>query len=87
MGITENDLNITARINDPESIKNLVASGLGISVISQKASENYQRENRILVFDLPKKNASRNLYIIYKNEYLRKNYMKSFIKFVEGYGK
>lgn len=36
--IPENSLNVTARLNDQESIKNLVANGLGISVISKAAA-------------------------------------------------
>ena len=37
INLSEKTLNIIARLNDQESIKKLVASGLGISFISAKA--------------------------------------------------
>ena len=62
-GYAESDLRIAARTNDPEAIKNLVAQGLGISMISSKAAENYCRENRLLVFSFPEITSRRVLYI------------------------
>ena len=61
-GYTAGDLRVTARTNDPEAIKNLVVSGLGISMISSKAAENYSRENRLLVFSFPELSGRRLLY-------------------------
>ena len=34
IGIKEQDIHIVARINDQEAIKNMVAGGLGVSIIS-----------------------------------------------------
>lgn len=65
-GYSESDLHIAARTNDPETIKNLVAQGLGISMISSKAAENYSRENRLLVFSFPEISSRRLLYIVTK---------------------
>ena len=62
-GYSEDDLCVAARTNDPEAIKNLVAQGLGISMISSKAAENYSRENRLLVFSFPEISGRRLLYI------------------------
>ena len=62
-GYSEEELHVAARTNDPEAIKNLVAQGLGISMISSKAAENYSRENRLLVFSFPEISGSRLLYI------------------------
>ena len=62
-GYSEKDLRVAARTNDPEAIKNLVAQGLGISMISSKAAENYSRENRLLVFPFPEVSGRRTLYI------------------------
>ena len=62
-GYAEQDLNVAARTNDPEAIKNLVARGLGISMISSKAAENYSRENRLLVFSFPEISGRRQFYI------------------------
>lgn len=62
-GFSENELHVAARTNDPEAIKNLVAQGLGISMISSKAAEDYSRENRLLVFSFPEISGRRTLYI------------------------
>ena len=63
-GYSGSDLRVSARTNDPETIKNLVASGLGISLISSKAAEDYSRENRLLVFTFPRISGRRQFYII-----------------------
>lgn len=78
-------LNVVARVNDQESIKNMVAGGLGVSIISHKAAENLERERRILVFDLPEQAAMRDLYLVYKKDYLQKEYLEQFISYVERY--
>ena len=83
--IEEKDLNITARLNDPESIKNLVASGLGISIISEMAAKNFEMENKILSFRLPKYKAVRNLYIAYRKGFILKENTKNFISFLKTY--
>ena len=85
LGLTENDLNVIARINDQESIKNLVAGGLGISIISEKAAQDLQREKRILVFQLPENTARRQLYVLYHRDYIYRDYMKAFIEYVKKY--
>ena len=63
VGVDENDLIITARLNDQESIKNLVAGGLGISIISEKAAEDAVKAGRLLTFPLPEAGARRYLYV------------------------
>ena len=85
MGIQEKDLNITARLNDQESIKNLVASGLGISIISETAAKNFETANKILSFRLPKYKAVRNLYIAYRKGFILKENTKNFISFLKTY--
>ena len=83
LGLTEHDLNIVARVNDQESIKNLVTGGLGISIISEKAAQDLRREKRILVFQLPENTSRRQLYIIYHKDYIYKDYVKDFIEHVK----
>lgn len=67
IGISDTELNITARINDQEAIKNLVAGGLGISIISDKAAENFIREKRLLRFELPD-SGTRKLYLVWRRD-------------------
>lgn len=85
MGIQTESLNIVARINDQESIKNLTAGGLGISFISEKAAQNFVREKRLLAFELPETLATRSLYLVMHKDYILKSYVEEFVKFVQGY--
>ena len=85
MQISEDDLHITARVNDQESIKNLVAGGLGVSIISEKAVRNFVEEKRLLMFELPNDTAQRNLYLIYLKSVKSDGVVQKFVKYVQSY--
>ena len=82
LDISENDMNIVARINDQEAIKNLVAGGLGVSILSEMAARNFIAEKRVLDFSLNEYGMHRDLYLIYRKNYIRKSYVQSFIRFL-----
>lgn len=84
MNINEEELQIIARLNDQESIKKLVASGLGISFISEKAVEDSAKE-KLLVFKLPNYSTKRNLYFAYRKDYILQEHIVRFIKFVQDF--
>lgn len=81
MGFSEEQLHVTARINDQETTKRLVAGGLGIAIISEKAARSFVQEKQILQFELPVYNK-RNLYLVYQKEETMKPYVKEFTDFV-----
>lgn len=83
MGIRDDDIQIIARINDQEAIKNMVAGGLGVSIISEMAAKNFLAEKRILDFPLEEGASSRQLYIIYKKDYLLADHVQNFLKFIQ----
>ena len=82
-GYSGNELRVAARTNDPETIKNLVAGGLGISLISSKAAGNYSRENRVLVFAFPEISARRQFYIATKKGSVLSETAKDFLRFLK----
>lgn len=82
MGISEEELHVAARMNDQESIKNLVAGGLGVSVVSEKAVEDYLLSKRLLKFDLPGELSGRALYIVYQKDFILKEFVQEFIQFL-----
>ena len=82
-GINEDTLQVSARVNDPEAIKNLVAQGLGVSIISQRAAQNFIREKRLLAFDLPESTNSRKLYLAYRAEHGESTHIQEFVEFVK----
>lgn len=82
LGISENNLQIVARINDQEAIKNLVAGGLGISIISEMAARSFITEKRVLDFSITDDQISRNLYVIFQKNDILESYIKLFIEFI-----
>ena len=82
LNIPESSLQVTARLNDQESIKNLVANGLGISVISKAAACSPGSDQKLLVFDLPVVADSRSLYLVYHKNFILKPYVHQFMEFV-----
>ena len=82
-GLQEEKLHVVARVNDQEAIKNLVAGGLGVSLISERAAQNFLLEKRILAFELPEYLAARNMYIIYRKDYLLPTYVQEFLRFID----
>lgn len=80
--IPEDSLEVTARLNDQESIKNLVANGLGISIISKAAACSPGSDQKLLVFDLPVVADSRSLYLVYHKNFILKPYVHQFMEFV-----
>ena len=82
MGLTDDKLQITARVNDPEAIKNLVAGGLGISVISERAARNFIEEKRLLKFELPNTGNTRDLYVVYRRDQSSRSNIREFVDFV-----
>ena len=81
-GWSESDLHVVARTNDPEAIKNLVARGLGISLISSRAAENYSRENRLLVFPFPENAGRRLFWSVTKKTAILPECAKDFLRYL-----
>ena len=84
-GLQESELRIMARLNDQETIKGLVAGGLGISIISAKAAADYEREGKLLTFALPGAPFGRWLYLVYRKDDFFRQQTKQFIRFVQQY--
>ena len=63
-GIDIGELKIAAQFNDPDSIKHSVSQGMGISIISKAAIEDYENFGLILSFDLNGISMDRHLYVV-----------------------
>ena len=84
-GLSDSQLQVSARVNDPEAIKNLVAGGLGVSIISKRAAENFLREKRILAFELKDQADCRDLYVTCRRDQMDRGTVKDFLEFVAKY--
>ena len=85
MGIREEDLNVVARVNDQEAVKNMVARGMGVSLISEIAARDFVRERRLLQFRLPQDQEGQKLYLVYRNRYVIQPRVQGFISFLAHY--
>lgn len=75
-------LHVTARLGDQQSIKNLVAAGLGISILSGKAVEKDDSRGKLLVRPLTGKGTQRSLYLVWRKNEALPEQTRSFIEFV-----
>ena len=82
LGLKEEELNVCARLNDSESIKNMVMEGLGVALISENAVKAYRETNSLLVFEIPLPAAERNLNIVYRKKNIFRPYEEIFVDYV-----
>lgn len=83
MGIDEDDLNVVARVNDQETVKNMVAKGMGVSLISEIAARDFIRERRLLKFELPDYKIHQDLYLVYRSKFGSQPGVEEFVSFVQ----
>ena len=81
LGVSERDLNVVARVNDQEAVKNLVAGGLGVSILSAKAAERFVREKRLLRFSLPDA-VPRDIFLVWRRGASLSGRVREFMAFV-----
>ena len=89
LGIDPLELNVTARINDQETIKNLVEAGLGISIVSQLSVNEELAAGKLTGFDLPGHESERTFYLACAKSAVKNEAVRSFIRYVKknyGYG-
>lgn len=82
-GIREQELHVVARLNDQEAVKRLVSCGLGVSIISAKAAEKDCQEGKLLSFPLPGLGAARNLYLVWRNQFILSEQITRFMGYVQ----
>lgn len=83
LGIRVDALNKIAEMDNPENIKSYVASGMGVSIISAHAAEDFAADGRVLVFDLEEGGTYRNIYMIYEKDNDMGALERDFISFVK----
>lgn len=81
-GIDPSALHIAARLNDQESVKNLVAGGLGVAIISQKAIQEELKHGKLLSFPLGCRSAQRMFYLVQRKGDILSAQGKAFADFV-----
>lgn len=87
LGMSNVSLNVIAHMNDLESIKRSIASGLGISILSYKSVKDMIESGKLIYFHINEKRITRNFYIIYRKNYLQSKQLQHFINFIKTYVK
>lgn len=85
LGIQEEELNVVARVNDQETVKNMVAGGMGVSLISEIAARDFLRERRLLKFELNNCQPSQKIYLVYRSRFGVQPEVASFVEFLQRY--
>lgn len=82
LGIDISELPSVASVSNQETIKKMVAGGMGISIISALAAEDYLSEGKLLSFDMGSGGAVRNLYAVYNKDHALSPLAEKFVEFV-----
>lgn len=82
LGYDEQTLNVVARANDQETVKNLVAGGMGVSLISYRAARSFIEEKRVLHFDLPV-NSEKTIYLVCRKADRQQDHIIRFADYVQ----
>lgn len=85
LGISPDNLNIIAYMNQPELIRQSIILGLGISIMSSRVVEYAAAQNELLIFPLKEYQFTRNLYLAYVTERYLPDLTLDFIRFFEGW--
>ena len=67
-GISMEELNVAASMENQETIKRSVENGMGISILSRLAAEEEIRSGRLLAFPLEEGGGRRNINIVYDRD-------------------
>lgn len=82
-GIAPDRLNIVANIENPETIKKSVKSGLGITIISRLAAQEEIDEGTVLEYPMPGGDSSRELNLVYNKNYQLPPAAEKLVKIVK----
>ncbi|MEG2421908.1 MAG: selenium metabolism-associated LysR family transcriptional regulator [Oscillospiraceae bacterium] len=82
IGRSQESLHVVARSDSPEAIKNMVAEGLGVSVLSALAVRQEVSEGKLLSFPMDSEGVFRKLYLAYRREEQLSRLEREFVAFV-----
>ena len=85
LDINEDDMNVVARVNDQETVKNMVSTGMGISLISELAARDMIRSRRLLKFELPDFQGQNMIYLYYRGRFGTQPAVQDFIDYLKRY--
>ena len=85
MGVDPKSLRLVAQMDSTESIKQAVSKGLGISITSRIAAEDFAHFGLLLTFDLKSEWMKRKFYFVYHKDRPLSPAAEAFMKFAREY--
>lgn len=82
----QDKLNIVARVEDPETIKSMVAQGVGVSVLSELAVAKEVSAGELLKFPMDEAGLVRHVYLIYRRDSVFTDTEQAFMDYVKSRG-
>lgn len=86
-GFSPEKIHVTARIDDPESIKNMVAQGAGVAILSSLAVRKEVEEGNLLSFGVEKEGLTRTIYMVCRRNVRYSHMERQFLEFTKRVGK
>ena len=83
LGMNSSALNIAARMNDLECIKQSIIYGLGISILSKTVTKDLERAGRIFTFPLKSGGVYRHYYLVFRKSAAHSHPIENFLSFVQ----
>ena len=68
LGLNEAEMNILAQFDSTELVKRAVAGNVGVAFIAKLAVMDYVRDGRVLMFEFPQIDTTRNFYMLYHRD-------------------
>lgn len=84
IGIQPDRLKVSAQLNNTQSIIHAVASGLGISIVSELASQHYIRLNKIIPIEIPCL-SERSFFMVMNKNRVQTPVADAFAEYVQSY--
>ena len=81
-GLTDQDLNIVASMNDAEALRNCIMQGLGISIVSHKMVRQQAEQGRLLIYKVSEYVKPRKFYLVYQDGPYLPKAAEAFIRYV-----
>ena len=81
-GVGEEGLNVVARLNDLEAIKNLVERGFGVSLLSERTVRDRVEAGKMIAFEIDDVDVTREFYLLRRKNVELNSNAQSFAAFV-----
>lgn len=82
LGLSDQDLNIVASMNDAEALRNCIIQGLGISIVSHRMVREQERQGNLLIYKIDEYVVPRKFYLVYQDGPYLPKAADSFIRYL-----